>query len=160
MSNISGQLKKLNTSKLKMKNGKSVEDELKQHAQILMECIQKELYTAYDMYSPVVYRRTFGLSESLYVGATEIKISSKGLAMSIEVGFGESALHENFFGEKMNTAILVNEGFQTYGSFADVPYLGYREATHFIEKGIQKYKESVNKPFAIKFNINNEIRSF
>lgn len=44
MSNISGQLKKLNTSKLKMKNGRSIEDELKRHANILMECIQEELY--------------------------------------------------------------------------------------------------------------------
>ncbi|WP_458397511.1 hypothetical protein [Anaerotignum sp.] len=160
MSNISGQLKKLNTSKLKMKNGRSIEDELKRHANILMECIQEELYAVYDMYSPLVYKRTLGLAESLYIGSTEIKVSARGLTMSIEVGFGESAFHENFFGEKMNTAILLNEGFQTHGSFEDIPYLGFREATHFIEKGIQKYKTSVNKPFAIKFNINNETRNF
>lgn len=160
MSDLKSQLKKINTSKLKMKNGNDVKTELKRHANILMECIQEELYAVYDIYSPLVYKRTHGLAESLYIGSTEIKVSAKGLTMSVEVGFSESALHENFLGEKMNTAILLNEGFQTHGSFESVPYLGYREATHFIEKGIQKYKTSVNKPFAIKFNINNEIRNF
>lgn len=160
MSNLKKQLKKINPSKLRMKNGNSIEEELKRHANILMECIQEELYAVYDMYSPLVYKRTFELAESLYIGSTEIKVSAEGLAMSVEVGFNESAWHENFFGEKMNIAILLNEGFQTHGSFESVPYLGFRESTHFIEKGIQKYKTSVDKPFAIKFNINNETRNF
>lgn len=160
MSDIIKKLKNIDTAKLKLKNGKSIEDELKRHARILMNCIKEELYAVYGAYSPTAYKRTMGLAESLYIGDTEIKVGANGLTMSVEINFGDSAWHENFFGEQMNTAVLLNEGFQTHGSFADVPYLGYREGTHFVEKGIERYKKTVQKPFAVRFKINNEIRNF
>lgn len=161
MSDIIKKLKNVDTTKLKLKNGKSIEDELKRHAKILMNCIEDEIYdSVYASYSPIAYKRTMGLAESLYVGDTEIKIGANGLTMSVEICFGESAFHENFFGEQMNTAVLLNEGFQTHGSFANIPYLGYHEGTHFVENGIERYKNTVQKPFAVRFKINNEVRSF
>lgn len=161
MSDIINKLKNIDTAKLKLKNGKRIEDELKHHAKILMNCIEDEIYgSIYSSYSPTSYKRTMGLAESLYIGDTEIKVGANGLTMSVEINFGDFAWHENFFGEQMNTAVLLNEGFQTHGSFADVPYLGYREGTHFVEKGIERYKKTVQKPFAVNFKINNEVRNF
>ena len=160
LSNISNQLKNLNLSKLKTKNGRSVESELRGHANILLDCIEYELKEAYMSYSPKVYQRSFGLYRSLFVGDMQIKIGTNGLNLSVQIGFDDSAMHDNFFGKPMNTAILMNEGWKTHGNFADVPYLGYREGTHFIEKGVLRYKKSVKQPFPIVLKINNEIRNF
>lgn len=160
MSDILSQLKKKDVSKLKLKNGNSVEKELKHHAAILANCITEELSNVYDSYSPSVYCRSYGLYNSIYIDDTQIEILAKGLTMSIGVKFDEGAIHKGFFGEDANVAVLLNEGWQTHGSFANVPYLGYRNATHFIENGIEKYKSKVNKPFAVKFTINDEIRTF
>lgn len=161
MSNLKKQLKKLDVSKLKMKNGNSVEKELNRHASILADCIMEELDNVYDSYTPLVYRRNYGLYNSLYIdNRIKIDVSNKGIAISLGLHFDDGAIHESFSGEDANTAVLLNEGWQTHGSFSDIPYLGYREGTHFIEKGIEKYKKRVNNPFAIRLTINNEERVF
>lgn len=158
MSDIISQLKKKDVSKLKLKNGNNIEKELRHHAAVLANCITEELSDVYDSYSPSVYSRTYGLYNSIYIGDTKIKVSIKGLAMSIS--FDDGAIHKGFFGEDANVAVLLNEGWQTHGAFADVPYLGHRNATHFIEKGIERYKSKVSRPFAVRLTINNETRTF
>ena len=50
MSNLKEILKNLDVSKLKLKNGKSVEAELKKHAAILADCILYQLDKVYDSY--------------------------------------------------------------------------------------------------------------
>lgn len=161
MSDLKKQLKNLNVSTLKMKNGNSVEKELKRHAAILADCIMEELDQVYDSYTPKIYNRSYGLYNSLYIDeGIRLDISSSGASLSIGLHFDDGATHKNFFGEDSNTAILLNEGWQTHRSFSNVPYLGYREGTHFIEKGIEKYKRRVGKPFKVRFTINNEERIF
>lgn len=161
MSNLKKQLKNLNVSKLKMKNGNTVEKELKHHAAILANCIMEELDAVYDSYTSKVYERSYELYNSLYIDdGVKIDISSSGKGLSIGLHFDDGAIHKNFFGEDSNTAILLNEGWQTHGSFSNVPYLGYRSGTHFIEKGIEKYKQRVSNPFLVRFTINNEERIF
>ena len=161
MSNLAKQLKKLDVSKLKMKNGSTVEKELKRHASILADCIMEALDDVYNSYTPIVYQRSYGLYNSLYIdNRLKINISSEGASLSIGLHFDEGAIHESFSGEDASTAILLNEGWQTHGSFSDIPYLGYREGTHFIEKGIEKYKLSVGNPFVVKLTIIDEERIF
>ena len=161
MSNLAKKLKKLDVSKLKMKNGNTVEKELKRHAAILADCIMEELNNVYDSYTPKVYERSYGLYNSLYIDeGVHLDIGSHGAGLSIGLHFDDGAMHDSFTGGKVNTAILLNEGWQTHGSFSHVPYLGYREGTHFIEKGIEKYKQRVNNPFTVRFTINNEERIF
>ncbi len=161
MSDLTKQLNKLDVSKLKMKNGKSVLTELKRHADILADCIMYELDKVYDSYSPKIYRRSYGLYNSLYIDKRfRIDVSAKGASLSIGLHFDDGAIHKSFTGEDANTATLLNEGWQTHGSFASVPYLGYREGTHFIEKGIMKYKQMVKNPFAVRFTLNDEVRNF
>lgn len=161
MSNLTKQLNALSVSKLKLKNGNTVEKELKRHAAILADCIMQELDRVYESYTPKIYQRTYELYNSLYIDdVVRIDISHKKASLSIGIHFDDGAIHQGFNGEYVNTAILLNEGYRTSGSFKDVPYFGYRIGTHWIEAGIQRYKRTVSNPFAVRLTINNEIREF
>lgn len=161
MSNLKKKLRNLDVSKLKMKNGRTVEAELKRHSEILGDCIMECLDEVYDSYTTKVYQRSFGLYNSLYIeDVVRVDISSGGANLGIALHFDDNAMHRNFDGADMNTAVLINEGWQTHGSFADVPMLGWRTGEHFIEKGIEKYKRKVSNPFKVRFTINGEERIF
>ena len=158
MSNITKQLAKLNIQKFKMKDGRTIANELKYHAKILADCIMNELSDVYDSYTPKLWQRDYSLYNSLYINDfVEIKTSAKGVEMSISLHFDDGAFHRSFDGRSVNTAILINEGW-IWKSDANIPYLSYREGTHFIEKGIEKYKKKVSKPFVVRLTINNKIR--
>lgn len=155
MKDLKSKLKNIDVSKIKLKNGKTIKDEIKRHAAILADCIQYELDAVYDSYSPIVYKRTYNLYNSLYIDdKVKIDISSSGSNLSIGIHFDDGAIHKGFDGSDADTAILINDGWQTHGRFANVPYFGYREATHFIEKGITAYKRKVNNPFNVKLTKN------
>ncbi|WP_143318743.1 hypothetical protein [Clostridium sp. HBUAS56010] len=154
MKDLKTRLKNLDVSKLKMKNGKTIEEEMKRHAAILADCIQYELDAVYNSYSPKYYNRTFGLYNSLHIGDMRIDVSSSGTDLSIKLEFDDGAIHKGLDGSDADTAILINDGWQTHGSFADVPYFGYREATHFIENGISDYKRSTINPFNVRLTKN------
>ena len=151
MSNISKQLSKLDLSKVKMKNGKTVVDELKRHAVILVTCITECLSDVYDDYSPKVWNRDYSLYNSVCIDEwVEVRTSAKGVELSIGLYFDEGAWHKSFDGRDVNAAYLINYGYETNGSFKDVPYLGFRKPTYFIEEGIEEYKRRVDKPFGIR----------
>lgn len=152
-SNIIKQLDKINLSKLKLKNGNTVQKELERHAKILADCIMEELDKVYDAYEPSVYKRTYGLYNSLYIGNTKVNVSANGSTMSINIGFDDGAIHKSFTGEDVNTAVLLNEGWMWKNPTVDIPYLSRRSGIHFIEKGIEQYRRKVDKPFTVKFSI-------
>ena len=161
MSNIRKQLRQLDVSKLKMKTGRTVEQEMRYHASILADCIMEEMQDSIYDYSNKVYKRTYDLWNSLYIDdKMRVDVSPKGTSLSISLQFSDEVMNENFFGESVDVAGILNEGYQTHGSFADVPMLGWREATNFIDNGILKYKQRVSKPFTVKFTINGEERIF
>lgn len=144
-----------------MKNGNTVADELRKHAKILADCIQKELDEVYESHNPTVYRRSYSLYDSLYIDdVIKVDVSAKGANLSIRVSFDEGSHHDNFYGEDSNVAALINEGWSWKNSSVDIPYLSSREGTHFIERGIEEYKRSVKKPFAVRFTINDDVRMF
>ena len=161
MSNIIAKLRNLDVSKLRMKNGRTVEQELRYHTSILSDCIMEEMESSIYDYSPRVYRRTFDIWNSLYINdKVRVDVSSKGTSLSISVQFSDEVMHENFEVEKVNVAAILNEGYKTHGSFAEVPMFGFRDATNFIDNAILKYKQRVSKPFTVKFTINGEERIF
>ena len=161
MSNIARQLRNLDISRLRMRNGNTVADELRKHSKVLADCITEEMDNSiYSAYTPKLYMRKLNLYHALRINDM-IQISVKNMGLCVELYFDEdNVLHENFFGKKVNVATILNEGYQTHGSFADVPMLGWREATNFIDNGILKYKQKVSNPFKVKLNINNEERIF
>ena len=153
MSNLKSQLKNLNISKLKTSNGITVKSELQKHARILADCIMRQLDAVYDSYNPKIYQRTYELYNSVYIDdRLFVKVSSTGASLSICVSFDDGAWHTGLDGKDVNTAVLLNEGWQTSGKFKDVPYFGYRKATHFIEKAVEEYRRSVQNPFNVKIN--------
>ena len=161
MSNIKKQLRQLNVGKLKMKTGRTVEQEMRYHASILADCIMEEMQDSIYSYANKVYKRTYDLWNSLYIDdKMRVDVSSKGTSLTISLQFSDDVMHENFFGERVDVAGILNEGYKTHGSFADVPMLGWRDATKFIDNGILKYKQKVSNPFKVKLNINNEERIF
>lgn len=158
--NLKNQLKSLDIKKLKLKNGSTIEKELKRHSKILADCLLTSLDKVYDSYEANIYHRTYKLYNSLYIDGMELCVSGKKTVLSISIRFDKGAIHKSFDGKEVNTAILLNEGWQTHGSFQNIPYLGYRAGEHWIERGILEYKSKVSKPFPVKFTINDEVRMF
>lgn len=123
MSNIRRQLKNLDVSKLRMKNGRSVEQELKSHASILADAIMEELDAVYSSYSPKIYQRTYDAYNSLYIDdKVRIDVSSKGAGLAISIRFDNGSLHKNFNGEDSDVINLLNEGW-AWENNPHIPYL-------------------------------------
>lgn len=151
--NIISQLQKIDVAKLKMANGRTVEQELRRHAAILADCIQWKMDKMYDSYTPKQYHRTYGLYNSLYIDDKLIfSTSAKGDSLEIHLGFDDGAVHRGFDGQLANTAVLLNNGFSTHGSFANVPYFGYRDGYYFVERGVESYKRQVSNPFRVEIS--------
>ena len=159
MSNLSKQLQALDISKLKMSSGNTVKRELQKHAAILADCIMDELDKVYDSHEPKIYQRTYGLYNSLQIGNVKLDVSAAGASLGITLTFDENAIHKGFDGEPVNTAVLLNEGWSWHNGL-EIPYMSNRAGIHFIESGIEKYKQRVKNPFKVKLHINNEIRDF
>lgn len=156
MSNIRNQLKKLNVSKLRMKNGNIVESELRKHCRILADCLTEELDAVYSSYSPKVYQRSYDLYNSVSIDdVVKINVGMSGTTLSMSVYFDENAIHEGITGENVNVAVLMNEGWQVKKDtwFKDIYHFGYYEGSNYIESAIEKYKSKVSNPFDVRVNI-------
>lgn len=153
--NLRKKLNRIDVSKCRLKNGNTIEEELKQHAEILAECLNDALVDVYESYTPSVYRRTYGLMQSVEVGDIKVIIYSGKANLSIKVGFNDNAVHTGLDGKDANVAVLLNEGWQHKNGAT--PYFSYRDGEHFIEKAVEMYKLRVTKPFKVKININGEV---
>lgn len=150
---IIDQLQKMDVSKLKMANGSTVGTELQRHAKILADCIQGQMDKMYESYQPKQYHRTYRLYDSLYIDDELIfSASAKGSSLKIRLGFDNGSMHIGFNGQPADTAVLLNDGYKTSGYFAHIPYLGYREGYHFVEKGIEDYRRKVSNPFTVEIS--------
>lgn len=159
---IKEQLQSLDISQLKLKNGKSIDAELTRHARILAECIQLSLKeNVYDAYQPKQYKRTYALLDSIQFNVTpEWDLDDEKAGLKINIYFDERSKHLSILGNESDVEVLLNEGYQTNSSFQNVPYFGFRKGTHFIEFGIEKYREIVGNPFDIRLNIAGKTRYF
>lgn len=150
MANYSRQLKNLDIGKLKMKNGKTLENNLKTEAKRLKRCIQNRLDEYLRDNPPSIYRRTGGFENSLTVDDF-LSVSSSGMGLQISLFFDKGANHMsgdgievwNGTGEEVNTAYLLNYGYEVKKDvwFKSIENFGYREGGYFVEKGIEDFNK-------------------
>ena len=62
-------------------------------------------------------------------------------------------MHKSLWGGgEVNTLLLMNSGYQVKtGWHKDIPYFGYREGGHFLEKAVERFNK--DNAFGIEINI-------
>lgn len=158
--NLKSQLKKIDVTKLKFKNGKTYGQVMVEETNRLRNCIQARLDAYMNSYQPKIYSRTGALQNSLKVDDI-LNLKVTGKTMSLDIYFDDSGYHRSGDGiqgwdgngETVNTAYLLNYGYEVEKDvwFKDIPNFGYRSAGHFIEDGIADFEAS--NPYGIKIKV-------
>lgn len=158
--NLKSQLKNIDVTKLKFKNGKTYGQVMVEETNRLRNCIQARLDAYMNSYQPKIYSRTGALQNSLKVDDI-LNLKVTGKTMSLDIYFDDSGYHRSGDGiqgwdgngETVNTAYLLNYGYEVKEDvwFKDIPYFGYRPAGHFIEDGIADFEMS--NPYGIKIKV-------
>lgn len=133
--------------KLKMSNGRTVEQSLLDQANLLRELIRKHLIEYRRSFAPKKYVRTGNLENSLVVDSV---VKVVGNRLQVLVSFDESANHRSGYGawavndgrgkyedddtyfgsnNNVNTALLLDDGYKVKKPvwFKDIENFGYRE---------------------------------
>lgn len=158
--NLKSQLKNIDVTKLKFKNGKTYGQVMVEETNRLRNCIQARLDAYMNSYQPKIYSRTGALQNSLKVDDI-LNIKVTGKTISLDIYFDDSGYHRSGDGiqgwdgngETVNTAYLLNYGYEVEKDvwFKDIPNFGYRSAGHFIEDGIADFEAS--NPYGIKIKV-------
>lgn len=158
--NLKSQLKNIDVTKLKFKNGKTYGQVMVEETNRLRDCIQARLDAYMNSYQPKIYSRTGALQNSLKVDDI-LNLKVTGKTMSLDIYFDDSGYHRSGDGiqgwdgngETVNTAYLLNYGYKVEKDvwFKDIPNFGYRSAGHFIEDGIADFEAS--NPYGIKIKV-------
>lgn len=144
---------KVDIRKLRLSNGKTLEQQMKYEAKRFLKILQEEIDDWYDSYSPVVYQRTYTMRNSIDV-EDYVDIDFSDMQITVNIKQTSAAMHKSLWGNgSVNALTLMNEGYHVKsGWFKDIPYFGYREGGHFIEKAIKRFEQ--DNYFNIKIQIN------
>ena len=135
-------LKNINVGKLKMKNGKTVTQNLRYEAKRLMDCIQSEIDNYYNSYDPSVYKRTYRFQGALYA-EDFINVEVKNNFVYINLRFHpDLAYHDSFSGKEMFVPLLINDGWCWGGYTGEEDHFRRYDGYHFLEKGIEKWNQN------------------
>lgn len=130
----------LNSMVTDLSEGKRI---LEKQAQRFKQCLIDVVNNYYASYDPVIYKRTFGLRESILV---DDMISIEKNQISIDVGFfGEGVYGESLFGgEQGYKPHLIGEGWQViHGWHQDIYRFGFYEGFgNLIDKAIDLWSQS------------------
>lgn len=159
---IESQLKEMQKQAIK-----EAEVILKKEVERLKDCIQNRIDEYMDSYSPILYQRTGGFQNSLYVDDF-LDINIETNRISVKLAFGSGAYHNsgdgilgwNGNGEEVNVAILLEYGYQVQKDvwFKNIENFGYRHAGRFVQNGINDFNK--NNPYGIKIDYINEYDYF
>ena len=141
---------KQNIKTVKLSNGKTMEQIIKEEAERLAKIIRKKIGEMYLSYSPTVYERTMDLINSLQVDS----VVTKNGELSIRVYFDDSANKPSVFNDPKYhgpgttqyddgyTAVLMNFGWRVgSGWHRDIEGFGYRQGSRFVEQGIEEWQK-------------------
>jgi hypothetical protein len=141
---------------LNLKGQEIAEQILRKEAQRLRDCLQVQLDSYYNSYSPSMYERTYGLQNSLTLDdLIDIDVIGGGNgSLSMTISFNEGAKGTSLFSsEEVNKALLINYGWAVKKDvwFRDIYRFGYFEGDGFIEDGINDFFTS--NPYNIKIEL-------
>ena len=151
MESLEQRLRKIDKRKLRNKDGKTLEECMKEQGIYLRNLIQKYL-DDYLMFYPVKYafgkgRRTGNLGKSLVVDDI-VTVKANGNRLEIYVHFNEKSYHSSGFGvwnrtdgQDVNVAELLNYGYRVEKEvwFKNIEDFGWRKPAHFLEQAIAEF---------------------
>ena len=157
--NLLNQIRKLQAKKIKMSNGKTYEQVLRDEAERLKQYIQEELNYARQDYYPISYKRTGMLDDSIRVDDIA-SLRVVGNMIQLNIRFDDAnVIRESGFGVRdwhgsgvVNVATLYEFGYQVKKDvwFKNIPYFGYRSGTRFIGNAIDRFK--AHNPYGLKID--------
>lgn len=151
---LADRLKNVDVSKLRLKNGMTLEQVLKQEAQRLKDCIQNridEFYSDSNHTPSGQYQRTFAFRQSLKVDDV-VQIDVVGNQIKINLLFdNDLAWHPSLWGgDQSFVPAAIYYGWQWENDTIHRRYLSYFEGFDYIGLGVSDFEQ--NNPYGIKIN--------
>lgn len=142
----------LDIRKLRLPNGRTIEQQMKYEAKRFMKILQEEIDIWYRSYSPSIYQRTYAMRDSIYA-EDYVEIDSSGTQLTVKIKYTDEAMHDSLWGDgKINTLLLMNNGYQVQsGWHKNIENFGYREGGHFLERAVERFNR--DNSFGIEINI-------
>lgn len=139
--------------KLTLPNGRTLEQQLQYEANRFLKILQEEIDNWYDSYSPVVYKRSYDMRNSIYVEDL-VQVSVSGDKMQIKINYDDRAFHQSLWdSSSINSILLMNDGYKvSKGWHKDIENFGYRDRGQFLEKAVNRFNEE--NDFGIDIVIN------
>lgn len=127
--------------KLRLNNGKTIEQMLKSEAKRFLKILQQEIDNWYKSYSPTFYKRTYNMRHSLYV-EDYVAVSVDARKLTININYTDDALSTGYWGQgPVNTLQLMNDGYSVHKNvwFRDIEHFGYVNGAKFFERAIERF---------------------
>lgn len=130
----------IDITKLRLSNGRTVEQQLRYEAKRFVWILQDEIDKWYRSYSPVEYQRTYHMQNCIYA-EDYIEVDLNTNKLSIQIRFTDDAFHKSLWEDReVNTLLLMNDGYRVSdGWHKEIPNFGYREGGHFFEKAVARF---------------------
>lgn len=128
--------------KLTLPNGRTLEQQLQYEADRFLKILQEEINNWYDSYSPVVYKRSYDMRNSIYVEDL-VQVSASGDKLQIKINYDNSAFHQSLWdSSSINSILLMNDGYKvSKGWHKNIENFGYRDGGQFLEKAVNRFNE-------------------
>lgn len=135
----------IDVTKLKLSNGRTIAQQMQYEASRFIRILQEEIDIWYHSYSPEEYQRTYKMRNCIYA-ENYVKVDLNASKLSIRIRFTDEAYHKSLWGnQEVNTLLLMNNGYHvSNGWHKDIPYFGYREGGHFLEKAVLRFNADNN----------------
>lgn len=132
----------IDITKIRLKNGRTIAQQMYYEARRFMDILQEEIDIWYRSYSPIEYQRTYKMQHCIYA-EDYISVDIDENRLSILIRFKDNAYHKSLWGnEEVNALLLMNNGFEAKsGWHKDIPYFGYREGGYFLEKAMKRFND-------------------
>jgi len=146
---LADRLKDIDVTQLRLKNGMTMEQILRQEAERLKQCIQNRIDEFYDNHDPSgEYERTFAFQQSLTVDDV-LEIDIENNKLKIYLLFDDDlAYHPSLWGGNLGfVPALIYYGWSWKNDTIHRRYFSYFEGFDYLGLGIQDYEQ--NNPYGI-----------